>query len=82
MKSNNLGGVMAVTLASALAARSALFDRRIFGAANIERHIQRKKLVAARGAGTSIATGNRHGGAHQNAREAARRVRQMEKANA
>lgn len=81
MKTNNLSA-MAVSMASALAARSALFDRRIFGAANIERHLQAKKIDHARGSSTSIAEGNRHGGPHLHAREAARRVRQMENAHA
>jgi hypothetical protein len=49
---------------------------RIFGYENIRRVIRTMKLDPARDAHTSIAGGNRHGGAHQHKREIARRQRQ------
>lgn len=65
------------SMMAALSARSAMIERRIFGAENIERHIRMQKRSHDRGAGTSIATMNRHGGPHKHTRESARRVRQM-----
>lgn len=48
----------------------------IFGFHNIRSHIRSQKPDRADRARTSIATGNRWGGAHQHAREIARRQRQ------
>jgi hypothetical protein len=67
----------ASSMMAALAARSAMLERRIFGAENIERHLRRQKASYARGVDTSIATMSRHGGPHMHARESARRIRQM-----
>lgn len=63
--------------ANSLALAAALAPRqRVYGFENIRRHLQQKKRDHARGAETSIATGNRHGGPHLHQREIARRRRQ------
>jgi hypothetical protein len=53
---------------------------RIYGAENIRRAQQQRKLDHAAGAETSLATGNRAGGGHGNERAIARRLRQQERA--
>lgn len=65
------------SMMAALSTRSAMLERRIFGAENIERHLRRQKASYARRADTSIAMMNRHGGPHMHARESTRRIRQM-----
>lgn len=73
MERSNLMGALA-----ALSATGQIATRKIYGAENIKRHLQRKKSVYARDAETSIAQGNRHTGRpHEHKREAARRMRQM-----
>jgi hypothetical protein len=73
---------IAHALLAATAAAAATTAGRIYGAENIERHIQRfgRRADHAFKARCSIATGNRHGGPHLHQREIARRLRQEARA--
>lgn len=71
---------MRSALLAALALAAHRQAGRIYGYANIQRHLRQQKRDPSAGAETSIATGNRWGGDHQHNREAARRLRQQENA--